>query len=256
MARPRKSKTGSNVTDAGSKANFIDDAAGPSGKKSKPSKLWKRLPSPEKSGVDMNQYRLLKLRNGVKVLLISRKTHANGPDTPWASVYAGSKNGYLIVFGLNWVQLTRFKIPDSSHSGKESGVSVPAHDDFKLLEMASKMNSSSMKERVYTHTPSTTSGVYLPISHAAATVSVEDFMGAFEQLGGVKAQSTSPPICSLSLRLGVGSHDDPVNFPGLAHLCEHLVHHGSEKFKEENGYHEIIEVIMVLTSVSIFMQPR
>ncbi|XP_018310444.1 nardilysin-like [Mycetomoellerius zeteki] len=44
--------------------------------------------------------------------------------------------------------------------------------------------------------------------------------------------------CGLSV--GVGSFSDPLEIPGLAHLLEHMVYMGSEKYPQENNFHEFI----------------
>ncbi|KAL5111762.1 Insulin-degrading enzyme [Taenia crassiceps] len=42
------------------------------------------------------------------------------------------------------------------------------------------------------------------------------------------------------LAVGVGSFYDPVDVPGLAHFCEHMILLGSQKYPEENGYSKFI----------------
>lgn len=43
------------------------------------------------------------------------------------------------------------------------------------------------------------------------------------------------------LAVAVGSFSDPVEIPGLAHFCEHMILLGSEKHPEENGYSKFVE---------------
>ncbi|CEP60596.1 Axl1p LALA0_S01e14576g [Lachancea lanzarotensis] len=48
-------------------------------------------------------------------------------------------------------------------------------------------------------------------------------------------------LASCSLTVATGSHNDPPEIPGLAHLCEHvLVASGSKKYPNGNHYHELI----------------
>jgi secreted Zn-dependent insulinase-like peptidase len=42
--------------------------------------------------------------------------------------------------------------------------------------------------------------------------------------------------------VGSGAYQDPKDFQGLAHFVEHVVHHGSEKFKDENGLRNFLGV--------------
>ncbi|VDO07030.1 unnamed protein product [Rodentolepis nana] len=42
------------------------------------------------------------------------------------------------------------------------------------------------------------------------------------------------------LAVAVGSFSDPVEIPGLAHFCEHMILLGSEKHPEENGYAKFV----------------
>lgn len=42
-----------------------------------------------------------------------------------------------------------------------------------------------------------------------------------------------------ALDVYVGSQSDPVELPGLAHLCEHLLFMGNEKYPKENDYSEV-----------------
>nr|CDS30270.2 insulin degrading enzyme [Hymenolepis microstoma] len=42
------------------------------------------------------------------------------------------------------------------------------------------------------------------------------------------------------LAVAVGSFTDPVEIPGLAHFCEHMILLGSEKYPEENGYAKFV----------------
>ncbi|SCU84983.1 LAFA_0D13190g1_1 [Lachancea sp. 'fantastica'] len=61
---------------------------------------------------------------------------------------------------------------------------------------------------------------------------------------GVLALLVSDPtdtLASCSLTVATGSHNDPSEIPGLAHLCEHvLVASGSKKYPSGNHYHELI----------------
>ncbi|VDL57935.1 unnamed protein product, partial [Hymenolepis diminuta] len=43
------------------------------------------------------------------------------------------------------------------------------------------------------------------------------------------------------LAVAVGSFSDPVEIPGLAHFCEHMILLGSEKHPEENGYAKFVD---------------
>ncbi|KAI9295016.1 hypothetical protein K502DRAFT_316239 [Neoconidiobolus thromboides FSU 785] len=43
-----------------------------------------------------------------------------------------------------------------------------------------------------------------------------------------------------SLDIHVGSQNDPVELPGLAHFCEHLLFMGTEKYPKENDYSEYL----------------
>ncbi|XP_035703046.1 A-factor-processing enzyme-like [Folsomia candida] len=59
------------------------------------------------------------------------------------------------------------------------------------------------------------------------------------QLGAEKAESEDEAV-SVSLVIGVGSSQDYKHRSGLAHFCEHMVHHGCEKFKEEDSYFKYV----------------
>jgi insulysin len=43
-----------------------------------------------------------------------------------------------------------------------------------------------------------------------------------------------------SLQVGVGNLQDPPDFDGLAHFCEHMLFLGTEEFPEENHYSKFI----------------
>lgn len=43
-----------------------------------------------------------------------------------------------------------------------------------------------------------------------------------------------------SLGVLAGSWDDPVQYPGMAHFCEHMLFKGSKKYPEESGYFKFI----------------
>ncbi|SCV04339.1 LAME_0H17656g1_1 [Lachancea meyersii CBS 8951] len=61
---------------------------------------------------------------------------------------------------------------------------------------------------------------------------------------GILALLVSDPadsFASCSLTVGSGSHNDPDEIPGLAHLCEHVIlASGSKKYPIGNHYHELI----------------
>ena len=44
----------------------------------------------------------------------------------------------------------------------------------------------------------------------------------------------------VALTVGVGSYQDPIDFPGLAHFVEHCVFLGNEKYPEQNGLDSLI----------------
>ncbi|KAI9295027.1 hypothetical protein K502DRAFT_235546 [Neoconidiobolus thromboides FSU 785] len=46
-----------------------------------------------------------------------------------------------------------------------------------------------------------------------------------------------------SLDVHVGSQNDPVELPGLAHFCEHLLFMGTEKYPKENDYSEYLKYL-------------
>lgn len=48
-------------------------------------------------------------------------------------------------------------------------------------------------------------------------------------------------INEIQLKVQAGGHNDPKDFPGLAHLLEHLVHLGSEGYPDLHGYRNFVE---------------
>ncbi|EGR31374.1 hypothetical protein IMG5_111090 [Ichthyophthirius multifiliis] len=48
------------------------------------------------------------------------------------------------------------------------------------------------------------------------------------------------PFSGASLDINVGSFDDPDQFQGLAHLLEHMLFMGSEKYQDENLFNDLI----------------
>ncbi|KAH8826892.1 Metalloenzyme, LuxS/M16 peptidase-like protein [Flagelloscypha sp. PMI_526] len=60
---------------------------------------------------------------------------------------------------------------------------------------------------------------------------------------GIKATIISDPKsdkAAASLNVAVGHLDDPIEYPGLAHFCEHLLFMGTEQFPKENEYSEYL----------------
>ncbi|KAH8419636.1 hypothetical protein KR222_011395, partial [Zaprionus bogoriensis] len=56
---------------------------------------------------------------------------------------------------------------------------------------------------------------------------------------GLKVLLISDPstdVSAAALSVQVGHMSDPVNLPGLAHFCEHMLFLGTEKYPHENGY--------------------
>ena len=43
-----------------------------------------------------------------------------------------------------------------------------------------------------------------------------------------------------ALDVHIGHMSDPVNLPGLAHFCEHMLFLGTEKFPDENEYSKFL----------------
>ena len=54
----------------------------------------------------------------------------------------------------------------------------------------------------------------------------------------VSDTETTTSACSVILR--VGSMVDPKEFPGLAHLVEHMIQCGSKSFPKEDHYHQFV----------------
>ena len=48
-------------------------------------------------------------------------------------------------------------------------------------------------------------------------------------------------ISAAAMSVGVGHHDDPATHEGLAHLCEHMIEMGSEKYPDVESYKRVVE---------------
>jgi hypothetical protein len=92
MARPGSKKSGRNGN-----ATKSDEDLSPTRKTSKPTKSWTRLQTPEKSPADNGEYRLIRLDNGLRALLISRVDNGGPTDPAWVSVYPESRKLYHIL---------------------------------------------------------------------------------------------------------------------------------------------------------------
>lgn len=48
-------------------------------------------------------------------------------------------------------------------------------------------------------------------------------------------------VCSAAVCVATGSHNDPPEIPGLAHLCEHMLFTGTKQYPDPNSYHHAIQ---------------
>lgn len=73
----------------------------------------------------------------------------------------------------------------------------------------------------------------------------------FQLANGILTLLISDPsneIGSASICVATGSHNDPDNIPGLAHLCEHSLFMGTKEFPKPNMYHETVKAYGGLTN--------
>lgn len=75
-------------------------------------------------------------------------------------------------------------------------------------------------------------------------VLAERTIGKIILQNGLRAYLVSDPHAEQSaaaLVVEAGSWNDPEEYPGTAHFCEHLLFMGSEKYPEENGYGKFVQ---------------
>ena len=54
-------------------------------------------------------------------------------------------------------------------------------------------------------------------------------------------RDTTVTTSAAAMSVGVGRYDDPTTHEGLAHLCEHMLDHGTEKYPDVESYKRVVE---------------
>ncbi|XP_007427608.1 nardilysin-like [Python bivittatus] len=172
-----------------------------------------------KSPSDHKEYRYIKLKNGMNVLLISDWTiddcnSSDESDTELDDLIISSGTDEEEVLAARMQEMEK---NDRNIKETEDGsVDGEARSDETDYAGSDSIVEGDLEEREAHDDPE----IYEEL------VKQEDE----NKMGSTEKQSAA------ALAVGVGSFCDPDDLPGLAHFLEHMVFMGSQKYPDENGF--------------------
>ncbi|XP_026544517.1 nardilysin-like [Notechis scutatus] len=172
-----------------------------------------------KSPSDHKEYRYIKLKNGMNVLLISDWTFddctsSDESDTELEGLLmsSGTDEEENLVTKIQEIERNDRNIKKSEGGSLDGEVGSEGSGDFgsdSIVEADPEVREDHDDPEIYEE-----------------LVKQEDE----NKMGSTEKQAAA------ALSVGVGSFCDPDDLPGLAHFLEHMVFMGSQKYPDENGF--------------------
>nr|XP_056710677.1 nardilysin-like [Euleptes europaea] len=176
-------------------------------------------PSIIKSPSDHKQYRYIKLKNDLNVLLISDLTvdDCNSSETSEEEEEEAMSS----------------EIDEEENYEEGKGNSLEVKDEGDFAEAYHGTGEDEGKEASSDGSGDTSEGEQQVSDH-------EEFE-ELVQKEDEKKRGSAEKQSAAALAICIGSFCDPEKLPGLAHLLEHMVFMGSEKYPEENGFDRFLK---------------